>query len=84
MQQESLQLLDWPAVCIQVACFAATPMAADQLLQSGLPMGASQVNAINTSLMLPCCEKSIPLLMDLLGRGRDRLRRRSQEADQRL
>ena len=38
-----MHLLDWPAVCSQVACFAATPMAADQLLQSGLPMGASQV-----------------------------------------
>ena len=40
---ESLQLLDWPAVCAQVACFAATPMASDQILHSGLPMGASQV-----------------------------------------
>ena len=43
IQQESLQLLDWPAVCSQVACFASTPMAADQILQRGLPMGASKV-----------------------------------------
>ena len=43
LQQESLQLLDWPAVCSQVACFASTPMAADQILQRGLPMGASKV-----------------------------------------
>ena len=43
IQEESLQLLDWPAVCSQVACFASTPMAADQILQHGLPMGKSKV-----------------------------------------
>ena len=43
VQQESLQLLDWPALCRQVAAFAATPMAAEQLLQGGLPIGGSQV-----------------------------------------
>lgn len=43
IQQESLQLLDWPAVCRQIACFSSTPMAADRLLQSGLPMGNTKV-----------------------------------------
>ena len=50
IQQESLQLLDWRAVCAQVACFAATPMAADQILQTGLPMGASQVMPVSLSI----------------------------------
>ena len=43
IQEESLQLLDWPAVCSQVACFASTALAADQILQHGLPMGMSKV-----------------------------------------
>jgi DNA mismatch repair protein MutS2 len=43
-----MDLLDWPAVCRQVACFASTPMAAEQLLQGGLPMGRAQVNQTQT------------------------------------
>ena len=52
IQQESLQLLDWPAVCSQVACFASTPMAADQILQRGLPMGASRVTLLSINAQL--------------------------------
>ena len=52
IEQESLQLLDWPAVCSQVACFASTPMAADQILQRGLPMGASQVKLLSMKAQL--------------------------------
>lgn len=52
IQQESLRLLDWPAVCSQVACFASTPMAADQILQRGLPMGASKVIPLSITAQL--------------------------------
>lgn len=44
VQRESMQLLDWPALCRQVAAFAATPMAAEMLLQEGLPLGSTQVS----------------------------------------
>ncbi len=43
VQAESLQLLDWPALCAQVAAFASTPLAAEPLLRGRLPVGESQV-----------------------------------------
>lgn len=42
-EKESLQVLEWPALCRQVAAFASTPMAARSILLSGLPMGRSKV-----------------------------------------
>lgn len=47
MQQESLQLLDWPELCRQVASFTATCMAAEGILEEGLPIGDSQVRPLN-------------------------------------
>ena len=41
MQDESLAILEWPAVCRQVACFCRTPMAAERV-QAGLKLGASR------------------------------------------
>lgn len=41
-ERESLQLLEWPALCRQVACFAQTPMGAEVALRCALPMGRSQ------------------------------------------
>jgi hypothetical protein len=43
VQAESLQLLDWRALCAQVAAFAATPLAAEPLLRGELRLGAAQV-----------------------------------------
>lgn len=40
---ESGQLLEWPAVCAQVAAFTSTPAAAERVLRTGLPLGASLV-----------------------------------------
>ena len=40
---ESAQLLEWPAVCAQVAAFSSTPAAAERVLSSGLPLCASLV-----------------------------------------
>lgn len=40
---ESAQLLDWPAVCAQVAAFTSTPAAVERVLSSGLPLGTSLV-----------------------------------------
>ena len=42
-KKESLALLEWPALCRQVAAFASTPMAAQWILLSGLPIGRSKV-----------------------------------------
>ena len=42
-RKESLILLEWPALCRQVAAFASTPMAAQRVLLSGLPIGRSRV-----------------------------------------
>ena len=42
-RKESLVLLEWPALCQQVAAFASTPMAAQRILLSGLPFGRSKV-----------------------------------------
>ncbi|KAK9844214.1 hypothetical protein WJX81_008230 [Elliptochloris bilobata] len=38
---ESAQLLEWPAVCAQVAAFACTPAAAERALSDRLPLGTS-------------------------------------------
>ncbi|KAI8474386.1 MAG: hypothetical protein J3K34DRAFT_139599, partial [Monoraphidium minutum] len=40
VEEESLEILEWPAVCRQVACFCRTPMASERVL-AGLPLGAS-------------------------------------------
>ncbi|KAK9809345.1 hypothetical protein WJX73_007359 [Symbiochloris irregularis] len=42
---ESLDLLEWPAVCRQVAAFTRCPTAAEVLLSSGLPLGKSQAES---------------------------------------
>ena len=44
-QAESLRLLEWPAVCRQVASFSATPMAAEQALAGAIPLADSQAAA---------------------------------------
>lgn len=41
-ERESLQLLEWPALCRQVACFAQTSMGAELALAGRLPVGRSQ------------------------------------------
>lgn len=41
VEDESLEILEWPAVCRQVACFCRTPVAAEYV-QAGLPLGASR------------------------------------------
>lgn len=41
-ERESLELLEWPALCRQVACFTRTPMGAEVALQGRLPLGRSQ------------------------------------------
>lgn len=41
-QRESLALLEWPALCRQVACFAQTPMGAEVAVAGALPMGRSR------------------------------------------
>lgn len=40
-ERESLALLEWPALCRQVACFAQTPMGAEVAV-GALPVGRSQ------------------------------------------
>jgi DNA mismatch repair protein MutS2 len=44
-EEEGLQLLEWPAVCAQVASFCGTSMAAELLQGGGLPLGASQADS---------------------------------------
>ena len=39
---ETLQLLEWPALCRQVACFAQTPMGSELAMRCELPLGRSQ------------------------------------------
>jgi DNA mismatch repair protein MutS2 len=41
-ERESFQLLEWPALCRQVACFAQTPMGAELAAKCALPVGRSQ------------------------------------------
>uniref|UniRef100_A0A383W1M4 DNA mismatch repair proteins mutS family domain-containing protein n=1 Tax=Tetradesmus obliquus TaxID=3088 RepID=A0A383W1M4_TETOB len=41
-QRQSLELLEWPAVCRQVAAFCGTSMAAELLLAGQLPIGSSR------------------------------------------
>lgn len=43
--EESLQLLEWPALCRQVACFAQTPMGAEVAMRCALPVGRSQAES---------------------------------------
>ena len=44
-ERESLQLLEWPALCRQVACFAQTPMGAEVALRCTLPVGRSRAES---------------------------------------
>lgn len=41
-ERESLTLLEWPALCRQVACFAQTPMGAELAARGDLPVGRTQ------------------------------------------
>eukprot|EP00198_Chlamydomonas_reinhardtii_P000566 XP_001689901.1 predicted protein [Chlamydomonas reinhardtii] len=41
-EHESLAILEWPAVCKQVACFCGTSVAADLVAGGGLPRGRSR------------------------------------------
>lgn len=41
--EESLRLLEWPAVCRQVAAFASVSLTASTLVRDGLSIGRSQV-----------------------------------------
>lgn len=43
--EESYSLLEWPALCRQVAAFASTTMGARRILMSGLPVGRSKVRS---------------------------------------
>ena len=40
-EQESLELLEWPALCRQVACFTQTAIGAEMALDCRLPVGRS-------------------------------------------
>ena len=42
--KESLELLEWPALCSQVAAFASTSLAARHITQQGLALGNSEVS----------------------------------------
>jgi DNA mismatch repair protein MutS2 len=44
-ERESLELLEWPALCRQVARFARTPMGAEVAAAAQLPMGGSQAES---------------------------------------
>ena len=77
---ESAKLLEWPAVCAQVVAFTSTPAAAERVLSSGLPLGASLVRyycclaskpascALYTGTLtfLPCCRHYRHLCKPLL------------------
>ncbi|GAB4822194.1 hypothetical protein N2152v2_009240 [Parachlorella kessleri] len=41
-EQESLELLEWPALCQQVSCFMQTTLGAEVALRCRLPIGLSQ------------------------------------------
>ena len=41
-EQESLELLEWPALCQQIACFMQTTLGAEVALSCRLPIGQSQ------------------------------------------
>ena len=64
---ESAQLLEWPAVCAQVAAFTSTPAAAERVLSSGLPLAASLVRAalllaVQACLLCKCMVELCALL----------------------
>lgn len=44
-EAESLELLEWPSLCRQVACFAQTPMGAELALRCALPVGRSRLES---------------------------------------
>jgi hypothetical protein len=44
-EREARELLEWPALCRQVACFARTPMAAELAAAGKLPMGRDQADS---------------------------------------
>ncbi|KAG2444396.1 hypothetical protein HXX76_001149 [Chlamydomonas incerta] len=44
-ERESLAILEWPAVCKQVACFCGTSVAADLVARGGLPRGRSRAES---------------------------------------
>lgn len=41
-EEESLELLEWPALCRQVACFTQTAIGAELALDCRLPLGRTQ------------------------------------------
>jgi hypothetical protein len=45
VEEESLQILEWPAVCRQVACFCRTSMAAERVAGGLLPLGATRAES---------------------------------------
>ena len=42
--EESLELLEWPALCSQVAAFASTSLAARHITHQGLALGNAEVS----------------------------------------
>lgn len=44
-EQESLTLLEWPALCRQVACFTQTSIGAETALSCRLPIGRDQAES---------------------------------------
>lgn len=44
-EEESLALLEWPALCRQVACFAQTPLGAEVAARGALPIGRTQAES---------------------------------------
>jgi len=46
VDSESAELLEWPAVCAQVAAFTSTSAAAEAVLSSGVPLGRSLVHQV--------------------------------------
>ena len=45
VESDSLDLLEWPLLCQQVACFAQTTRGAQTIVRGGLPMGRDQAES---------------------------------------
>eukprot|EP00850_Spirogloea_muscicola_P000163 SM000001S04565 [mRNA] locus=s1:891365:896493:- [translate_table: standard] len=53
VQEEALRLLEWPAVCRQVAAFASTPMGQRLAAAARLPLGASRAESEELLAQVP-------------------------------
>eukprot|EP00850_Spirogloea_muscicola_P011396 SM000070S21362 [mRNA] locus=s70:568431:573558:- [translate_table: standard] len=70
VQEEALRLLEWPAVCRQVAAFASTPMGERLAAEARLPLGASREESEELLAQVPAAmvvELDFGGLVDLSG-----------------